>query len=71
MLAKMTDVPTLDMKVCDIAARWPAAQEVLVRRGLDLCCGGAHPLRMAATAHGQDPEDVLRELERAVARGGR
>lgn len=68
-MLKAHDVPDLDMKVSDIAARWPAAQEVLVRRGLDLCCGGVHPLRMAATAHGQDPEEVLRELLRAVSRG--
>lgn len=64
-----TDEPGLDMKVADIAARWPAAQAVLIRRGLDICCGGAHPLRMAATAHGQDPEEVLRELRRAVSGG--
>lgn len=67
-MLKTEDEPTLDMKVSDIAARWPAAQAVLVRRGLDLCCGGVHPLRMAATAHGQDPDEVLRELRRA-ARG--
>lgn len=63
---KKEEGPTLDMKVIDIARRWPAAKAVLVRRGLDLCCGGVHPLRMAAQAHGQDPEEVLAELQRAV-----
>lgn len=65
-MKKHFEGPTLDMKVADIAARWPAAKAVLVRRGLDLCCGGSHPLRMAAQAHGQDPEEVLAELRRAV-----
>lgn len=60
------EAPSLDMKVIDIVERWPAAKAVLVRRGLDLCCGGVHPLRMAAQAHGQDPEEVLAELRRAV-----
>lgn len=67
-MKKKDDGPTLDMKVADIAARWPAAEAVLVRRGLDLCCGGVHPLRMAAQAHGQDPEQVLAELLQAVAK---
>lgn len=61
------DAPDLDMTVADIVARWPAAKDVLVRRGLDLCCGGIHPLRMAAQAHGQDADEVLAELRKAVS----
>lgn len=68
-MGKKEEGPTLDMKVIDIVERWPAAKAVLVRRGLDLCCGGVHPLRMAAQAHGQDPEEVLAELKRAVPAG--
>jgi iron-sulfur cluster repair protein YtfE (RIC family) len=66
----MNELPTLDMKVMDIIDRWPAAQAVLVKHGLDLCCGGVHPLRMAAQAHGKDPEKVLAEVV-AAARGGK
>lgn len=68
-MAKLEDAPDLDMKVADIAARWPATRAVLIRRGLDLCCGGAHPLRMAAQAHGQDGQEVLQELRQAASGG--
>ncbi|MCR4295783.1 MAG: DUF542 domain-containing protein [Elusimicrobia bacterium] len=47
--------------------RWPAARAVLVARGLDLCCGGVHPVGMAAQAHGVDPEILLAELRAAVS----
>lgn len=60
------ETPTLDMTVRDILARWPAAQAVLARRGLDLCCGGAHPLEMAARAHGFAPQDILDEVLHAL-----
>lgn len=62
------DTPTLDMTVKEILARWPRATAVLGGRGLDLCCGGVHPLRMAATAHGVDPDEVLAELRAALAK---
>lgn len=65
------DVPTLDMTVRQILDRWPAAEAVLARRGLDLCCGGAHPLRMAAQAHGAAPDAVLAEVLAALAAQGR
>lgn len=62
------DMPTLDMTVKEILERWPRATTVLGGRGLDLCCGGVHPLRMAAAAHGADPGEVLAELCAALAR---
>lgn len=62
-------LPTLDMPVKEILDRWPAATAVLAGRGLDLCCGGVHPLRMAAAAHGLDPDAVLAELVAALATG--
>ena len=68
MDSRKTPAPDLDMTVREILDRWPAAERVLAARGLDLCCGGVHPLRMAARAHGHDPETVLAELTRAVRR---
>ena len=65
------DTPTAEMAVKDLAARWPAAARVLHRRGLDLCCGGAHPLSMAAAAHGQDAAEILAEIRDEIAREGR
>lgn len=62
----MKALPTLDMTVREILERWPRAAEALARHGLDLCCGGVHPLRMAAQAHGQEPEEVLAEVRAAA-----
>lgn len=51
-----------DETVAAIAARSPELAAILHRRGLDLCCGGAHPLRLAAQAHGIDLAPLLAEL---------
>ncbi len=58
---------TLELTVNEVAARYPQAQEVLMRHGLDMCCGGVHPLRMAAKAHGVDEQALLRELNAVAA----
>jgi iron-sulfur cluster repair protein YtfE (RIC family) len=50
------------MTVGEMCERWPAVKVLLARHGLDLCCGGVHPLMMAATAHGVDPQKLLSEL---------
>lgn len=62
-------LPSLDLTVSETIERWPATRAVLASRGLDLCCGGVHPVAMAARAHGVDPNILLAEL-RAAARGG-
>lgn len=53
---------TADETVAEIAGRSPALLAILQRYGLDLCCGGVHPLRMAAQAHGVDLTRILSEL---------
>ncbi|MBI4348655.1 MAG: DUF542 domain-containing protein [Elusimicrobia bacterium] len=58
---------TLADTVNEVAERHPALKEILARRGLDLCCGGVHPLAMAAQAHGVDPDALLAELNAALA----
>ncbi len=57
---------SLGMTVNEAAARWPRAQAVLARYGLDTCCGGAHPIEFAARAHGIDAQKLLRELNSAA-----
>lgn len=66
----VNELPTLDMTVRSILDRWPRSQAVLAARGLDLCCGGAHPLRMAAQAHGLRPDKILAEVVAAVEKEG-
>lgn len=61
----------LDQTVREVIERHPVTLEVFARHGLDLCCGGIHPVRMAAQAHGLDPEALLAELEAAVRRVSR
>ncbi len=58
---------TADMKVGDIARNWPETMKVFTRYGLDLCCGGVHPLEYASKRHGFDLEEILGELNEAVA----
>ncbi len=54
------------MKVGDIARIWPETMKVFARYGLDLCCGGVHPLSYAAQKHGFNLEKILGELNAAV-----
>ena len=61
------ELPTLELSVRETIARWPATSAVLVAHGLDLCCGGVHPVATAAQAHGVDPEPLLAELRAAAA----
>jgi iron-sulfur cluster repair protein YtfE (RIC family) len=49
-----------------IVAHHPQALQVLQRFGLDTCCGGALPLRIAVEHHGLVLEQVLAAL-RATA----
>ncbi len=60
------ELPTLDMTVRRILDLWPEIEPLLARRGLDLCCGGVHPLRMAAQAHGLNPDVVIAEILTAL-----
>lgn len=52
--------------VREIIARYPVTAEILHGRGLDSCCGGAHPLEMAAGAHGVLLAPLLAQLQAAV-----
>jgi regulator of cell morphogenesis and NO signaling len=54
-----------------IVARHPQALEVLQRFGLDTCCGGALPLRMAVEHHGLDLDEVVAALRAIAEESGR
>ncbi len=66
---KKEQLIALSLTVNEVAARYPKAQEVLIRHGLDMCCGGIHPLELAARAHGVDPAALLAELNAVVCAG--
>jgi uncharacterized protein (DUF2249 family) len=61
-----TDKLSPEETVRDILARYPESKEVLFRHGVDQCCGGVHPLRMAAEAHGVSLPLLMEELNRVV-----
>lgn len=59
-------VITAEMKVGDIARTWPETMKVFMSYGLDLCCGGVHPLEFAARKHGFDLNTILAQLNEAA-----
>jgi len=56
--------------VAEITMRWPESNKVLEAHGIDTCCGGAHTLREATTAHGIALEQVLADLDAAGVNEG-
>lgn len=51
----------------DLVAAYPATMEILAPLGIDLCCGGAHPLGEALDLHGIARADVLPSVARLIA----
>lgn len=60
----------LETPVGDIVETLPAAVGLFNRHGISFCCGGGHPLSVAAANSGLDPDWLLasiREIERINA----
>jgi regulator of cell morphogenesis and NO signaling len=47
-----------------LATRRPISKRVLLRHGIDFCCGGQKPLDEACRLAGVDPDSVMAEIER-------
>jgi iron-sulfur cluster repair protein YtfE (RIC family) len=64
-------VPTIprieDWLIRDLVEAHPQTLEVLAPLGIDLCCGGGHPLGEALDLHGLDRDTVLPRVARVVA----
>jgi len=52
--------------VREVLARHPATAPIIAEAGLDTCCGGTHPLGLAAQAHGLDLPRLLARLQAAA-----
>ncbi len=50
------------MTIRDITDVEPRALELLAPLGIDLCCGGGHPLGEALDLHGIDRKQVMPQL---------
>lgn len=57
-----------DTLVREIHERHPETGAIFAELGMDLCCGGAKSLAVAASAHGVALDDLLARL-RAIAAG--
>jgi iron-sulfur cluster repair protein YtfE (RIC family) len=46
----------------DLVETYPDTMAILAPLGIDLCCGGSHPLGEALTLHGYDQDAVLPQI---------
>ncbi len=54
------------MTIRETMDRYPATRAIFARHRLDVCCGGAHAIAVAALATGLDPDALLDELNGAI-----
>ncbi len=62
---QMTEVA--NRKIADLVEQVPATMPVFSALGLDLCCGGGHPLGEALSLHGIEAAPVLQQVAQIVA----
>jgi len=55
-----------DMLIRDLVEQYPDTMRVLAPLGIDLCCGGGHPLGEALDLHHIDRTTVLPQIEAIV-----
>lgn len=48
--------------ISDLVEHAPGTMTVFSSLGLDLCCGGGHPLGEALALHGIEPDPVIRQV---------
>jgi iron-sulfur cluster repair protein YtfE (RIC family) len=61
------DAPLADRLIRDLVDAYPETLTVLGPLGIDLCCGGGHPLGEALDLHGIDRETVLPRIASIIA----
>ena len=65
--ATTSSLAIADTLIRDLVERYPDTMRILAPLGIDLCCGGGHPLGEALDLHGLDLPAVLAEVEQVVA----
>jgi iron-sulfur cluster repair protein YtfE (RIC family) len=58
----LNEVELAALTIRDITDVEPRALELLAPLGIDLCCGGGHPLGEALDLHGIDRKQVMPQL---------
>ncbi len=66
-LAALTEADLATITVRDLVDAEPRAMEILAPYGIDLCCGGAHPLGEALDLHGIDRDEVIARVAGLIA----
>jgi iron-sulfur cluster repair protein YtfE (RIC family) len=56
-----------DTLIRDLVEQYPDTMRVLSPLGIDLCCGGGHPLGEALDLHEIDRASVIPQIEQIVA----
>jgi iron-sulfur cluster repair protein YtfE (RIC family) len=51
----------------DLVDAYPVTMGVLAPLGIDLCCGGGHPLGEALDLHGLERETILPRIAQVIA----
>ena len=62
-----TQIPITEILIRDLVEQYPDTMRVLSPLGIDLCCGGGHPLGEALDLHEIDRATVLPQIEQIVA----
>ena len=65
--SSLTETDLAAITIRDLIEIEPRAMEILAPYGIDLCCGGGHPLGEALDLHGVDRDDVIARLAALVA----
>lgn len=65
--ATTSSLAIADTLIRDLVERYPDTMRILAPLGIDLCCGGGHPLGEALDLHCLDRPTVLAEVEQVVA----
>ena len=63
----VTQTPVTDILIRDLVELYPDTMRVLSPLGIDLCCGGGHPLGEALDLHEIDRAIVIPQIEQIVA----
>ena len=63
----VTQTSVTDTLIRDLVEQYPDTMRVLSPLGIDLCCGGGHPLGEALDLHEIDHATVIPQIEQIVA----
>jgi iron-sulfur cluster repair protein YtfE (RIC family) len=66
-MTETTKTPIVDILIRDLVEQYPDTMRILAPLGIDLCCGGGHPLGEALDLHEIDRASVMPQIEQVVA----